>query len=364
MPGMMDDPIEHVIARLRSQAREFWLEAPPADFQIVRRMVRPYSRVYRLQLGFPSAAANRTSPRFVYVKMMTPGAKFQANPEKYLNRLATEFAAGRRLNEALNGAQEFAVVKPVAYYPEWLALVSEEAPGVPLSRLIERHGLLWPRAEALNLLSEHCRRAGQALAAIQKATAESTPFDPASLIEYIDLRLHRLVESDLVPFSAGNRRQIMRFLENAIPAIPAGQLAQSGSHSDYAPFNLLAADKKITVADFTMFKAGSVYNDLTYFHHRLEGYLHKPIYRPRVIRRLQEAFLRGYVEAAAPRRREWHVENDALFKVLQVKHVVNNYSAIMRQRVVVGRRGVPLPVQLFNQHVFRRYNQWLEEVCR
>jgi hypothetical protein len=358
----MDNQIKPVILKLRSQARELWPENPPTDFAIVRRFLRPYSQVYRIQLLSNPAHANAAPPRFIYAKIMTPGEKFQADPEKYTNRLATEFLAARRLSEALSKTNEYTVVKPVAYYPELLTMVTVEAPGESLSGLIQREGKLTPAIDKMEQLAKHCRRAGLALAAIQKVTMNETRFDPASLAEYIDVRLHRLMESDSVPFTAADRQQILRFLAEAIPAIPAAQLVQCGCHSDYAPFNVLAAPEKITVVDFTMFKVGSVYNDLTYFYHRLEGYLHKPIYRPATIRRMQEAFLQGYVEANG--RPTWRAESDLLFKVFWIRHVVNNYSAIMRQRVVITGRHLSLPARLFNRYVFHRYTRWLNDACR
>jgi aminoglycoside phosphotransferase (APT) family kinase protein len=360
----MDNGIEQVIAKLRAQAEELWPEAPPVDFCIVRHVARPYSNVYRLQLVWRAERPFVMPPRFIYVKILSRRATFQSDPEKYLARLATEFAAARRLHEALGNAEEFGVVKPVAYYPEYLATLTEEAPGAPLSNVITRDGKLWPAADKLEQLATHCHRAGQALAAIQQATRETSRYDPAELIEYIDVRMQRLLASHIVPFAAADRRQILQFLESAIPAIPAEQLGMSGCHSDYAPFNLLATADKIMVADFTMFKVGSLYNDLTYFYHRLEGYLHKPIYRSSTIRRLQEEFLRGYTEANGHIGREWRVAEDLLFKIFWIKHVVNNYSAIMRQRVVIKGKKVSLPAQIFNRRVFRRYNRWLSEFCQ
>jgi len=354
----MNDGIKQVIAELRSQAHELWAEVPPEDFRIVRHLTRPYSTVYRLQLVVRDALL----PRFIYAKILAPGTKFQVDAEKYLTRLETEFNAGRRLHAAFYREKEFATIKPMAYYPELLAIVSEEAPGESLAAVIAREGKLWPVAEKLEQLARHCRRAGQALAAMQKATAEVSRFDPSKLLEYIDVRLQRLLESKQTPLSPADRQQIIKFLELAIPTIPSGQLGLCGTHGDYAPFNLLAAPEKITVVDFTMFKLGSVYNDLTYFYHRLEGYLHKPTYRSQTIRRLQDEFLRGYVEKAGGE--EWRGADDLLFKILWIKHVVNNYSAIMRQRVVAKGEKLPLPVQLFNQHVFHRYNRWLNRFCQ
>lgn len=355
----MDSGITQVLARLRAQSHELWPEAPPQEFRIVHHLPRPYSNVYRLQLVSPQVAAS-----FVYVKILAPKTKSPADPEKYVARLAAEFNVGQRLHERFRNEKEFAVIKPVAYYPEFLAIVSEEAPGESLAHLIAREGRFWPAAEKMERLAKHCRRAGQALAAMQKVTPESARFNPADLIEYIDLRLQRLVASEQTPFASADRRQILKFLETAIPAIPPEQLGSCGTHGDYAPFNLLAAPEKITVADLTMFKTGSAYNDLTYFHHRLEGYLHKPIYRRQTIRHLQNAFLDGYVEAMGKTKQQWRVTADLLFKILWIKHVVNNYSALMRQRVAPASKAAPLSAQLFNRHVFRRYNLWLKQFCR
>jgi len=354
----MDSGITRIIAQLRSQAGELWPEAPPEDFQIVRHLVRPYSNVYRLQLVAPRAS----SARFVFAKILTPGAKFQKDPEKYLTRLAAEYGATQRLQAALQGEREFAVIKPVACFPEFLAIISEEAAGETIADLINRAGRFWPAAEKLDHLAKHCRRAGKALAAIQKATREVSRFDPAELPEYIDERLQRLVESLQTPFSATDRRQIVKFLKQAIPAIPSEQFGLCGVHGDYAPFNVLATAEKITVVDFTMFKVGSVYNDLTYFYHRLEGYLHKPVFRVTTIRRLQNAFLTGYADAME-KTQSPPVTDDLLFKILRIKHIVNNYSAIMRQRVAAKGKTPSLPVQLFNRHVFQRYNRCLQQFC-
>jgi hypothetical protein len=77
---------------------------------------------------------------------------------------------------------------------------------------------------------------------------------------------------------------------------------------------------------------------------------------------LQNEFLRGYVEFGPAE--DWRVEEDALFKIFWIKHVVNNYSAIMRGRVMIRKGKVSFSAQLFNRHVFRRYNRWLHEICR
>lgn len=348
---------EAVIQRLLSEAKKLWPDAPAPAISITQKFSRPYSTVYRLQFR----SAGESSSPALYAKVFRPSAKNLQNQQKYLQRLQTEFEVAQQLRAALPEQAQFAFVRPVAYYPELLALVTEESRGRVLAEIISDACKPWALRKALEQTVLHCRRAGQALAAMQAATRSATPFDPDEFLDYVKLRLQRLLESTSVPFSSNDYKLVRNFLERALLVLPAEQLTQCGCHSDYAPFNLLADEERVTVLDFSMFKTGSCYNDVTYFHHRVEGYLHKPIYRTDAIRTVQRAFLEGYNAACG--RTQNPVENDLLFRVLWMKHVINNYSAIMRNRVGRGKR-VSLTLRAFNQHIFRRYNEWLVHMSR
>lgn len=353
----MADAGEAVVQRLMSEAKLLWPEAPPRAITIAQKFSRPYSTVYRLQLRNVDDAP---SPA-LYAKVFQPSARNLHNQQKYLERLRTEFEVARRLCAVFPEQPQFAFVRAIAYYPELLALVTEEARGRVLAEIISETCKPWSLRNALERTVIHCRRAGQALAAMQSATRCATPFDCEAFLDYVKVRLQRLRESASVPFSANDHKRVLNFLEKALSVLPAEQLAQCGCHSDYAPFNLLAEEERVTVLDFSMFKTGSCYNDVTYFHHRVEGYLHKPIYRAAAIRTVQRAFLEGYNSAC--HRTHAPVEKDLLFRVLWMKHVLNNYSAIMRNRVGRGKR-VSLALRAFNHHIFRRYNEWLVNMSR
>jgi hypothetical protein len=90
--------------------------------------------------------------------------------------------------------------------------------------------------------------------------------------------------------------------------------------------------------------------------------LHKPIFSAPAIHALQRAFLHGYNQARS--RENCPIEQDSMFHIFSIKHVINNYSAIMRKRVVGPAARLSLPVRWFNRRVFRRYNEWLMRACK
>jgi hypothetical protein len=357
----MADAGDAVIQRLLAEAAQLWPEAPPSTITLARKFSRPYSTVYRLVLGYEKSNAEAPQASALYAKVFRPSQQNLQNQQKYLDRLRTEFEVARQLRESLCGQREAAIVRPVAYYPELLALVTDEAPGKSLAEIVIAACKRWSLRNALHQAVLHCRRAGIALAAIQSATPEPGRFDTSEFLEYVQIRLERLRASAETPFSNADHKCVRDFLEHALTKIPRAQLAQCGCHGDYAPFNLLADKERVTVLDFSMFKTGSCYNDAAYFHHRVEGYLHKPVFSASAIRAVQSAFLEGYNQALGRERAP--IENDLFFRLMWMKHVINNYSAIVRNRTGQGRRQ-SLPVRAFNQHVFRRYNEWLINMSR
>lgn len=354
----MVEAIEEVIRRLSStETTGLWRGTKPGKITLTGKSQRAYSTIYRLRVE----SAEEPSARIVYTKVYKLSPRHRDNPAKPRAKLKNEFETAQRLQAHLNGSQKYAVVKPIAYYLDLLTIVTEEAQGEPLANALESSCKLWHDSSKLEDVLVACRRAGEALAAIQRATAEPQKFNPVELLEYVDIRLQRLVEGE-APFSESNRKQVLKFLENAIAQVPGGQCGQCGCHGDYAPFNVLVGPAGVTVMDFATFKSGSLYNDVAYFHHRVEGYLHKPSFNIEAIRRVQNAFLAGYNRGTG--REHDPIENDLLFKIFWIKHVINNYSAVMRKKVMTMRDRLSLAVYLFNRHVFRRYNQWLMQMCQ
>lgn len=354
----MAEAIDEVIRRLSSSdATALWHGSAPGKISLAGKSQRAYSTIYRLQVE----SADQKTARIVYTKVYKLSPRHRDNPTKPRNKLKNEFESAQRLQAHLNGHHQYAVVKPIVYYLDLLTIVTENAQGEPLADALESSCKLWHGRRRLEEAMVSCRRAGEALAAIQRATVESQKFNPFELLPYVDIRLQRLVDGE-APFSDNDRKQILQFLEKAMAKVPADQLGQCGCHGDYAPFNVLAGPAGVTVMDFATFKTGSLYNDVAYFHHRVEGYLHKPSFSAAAIRSVQQAFLSGYNHGAGREQRA--IADDLLFKIFWIKHVINNYSAVMRKKVMTARDRSSLAVYLFNRHVFRRYNQWLKQMCQ
>lgn len=352
----MADAGEAVKQRLLAEAAQLWPEAPPVALTLAKTFSRPYSTVYRFLLEREKGNLANSSPRALYVKVFRPSQKNLQNQQKYLDRLQTEFEIARELHARLQDEPQIAIVRPVAYYADLLALVTEEAAGVGLAEILSSTCKHWSLRNALHQAVLHCRRAGLALAAMQAATLESRRLDVDELLAYVEVRLQRMRENAAAEFSSANEQRVRRFLEHALGKAPRAQLEQCGCHCDYAPFNVLADKARVTVLDFSMYKIGSRYNDVTYFHHRVEGFLHKPTFSAGAIRTVQSAFLEGYNQGAGREREP--IENDLLFRVLWMKHVINNYSAVMRNRVGQGKQE-SWAVAAFHRRVMRRYNEWL-----
>ena len=357
----VDNAIQQVIARLKDEAKTFWPECPPSAITIAREFRRPYSTVYRLALPPRDGSTPLESRAGAYVKIFKPSAANRRNVEKYRQRLQTEFEVSRQLQQPFAGKRTVAVVKPLAWFPELLALVTEETPGRPLAELIERRCKRWHTKRELEQTLVQCYRAGEALALLQQATSMAALFNPDELVVYVDKRLQRLEQSPVAPFAAAQRRQVRDHLVRIARQCNGMQSGTCGSHGDFGPFNILAGRDHVTIIDFSMYRSGSIYNDVSYFCQRLESLLHKPTFSVSAIQRLTAEFLRGYNDGSG--RQHDLIEKHALFNAFRIKHLVNNYSALARNRVGGGSRPGVL-VRSFHRHVFNRYNDFLTRICR
>lgn len=345
----MDNQIEAVLAKLNDGSKSYLGQELTRPLEIVKKVNRPYSKVFRIRAVFEKREA------FFWIKTFRIRNRLKSAAEKHLQRVATEFDAAAQLQGYFAGEQYLHIIDPIAFFPELATIVTWESRGEPLSDLIAKKARFQPDESAIKELEQYAFRCGEALQKIQHATRGAEIYNPAELLEYVDLRLQRLESRRGTGFGDDMRKLVFSYIERMIPRVSPEHCWSCGVHSDYGPFNILAGNGEITVTDFTMYSTGSAYKDLTYFFHRLGGFLHKPMYRQETIQRLQQTFLQGWGEPA--------VQEHALFKLFWVRHTVNNYSAIGRNRTAGPiKRWLP-HVRLYNKHVFNNYSRWLRELC-
>ncbi len=348
--GFMKKEIDGILERLRREPERYFGTPRAPELHIVKKVWRPYSRVYRVEARQDAAVS-----RFFWVKMFVISERILKKAEKHLARIKTEFEVARELSEKFADSRNIHVVQPLALFPDKATVVTWESPGEPLSTLIEQKARLWPAQEAIEEIEQYMRLSGEALARMQALTASDELFDPAALRDYVDIRLQRLVKLRSARFPETMRTQVLATFDRLIPEIPREHLRICGKHGDFGAFNILAGNGEITLTDFTMYSPGSPYIDLSYFIHRLQGFLHKPTFRPEVISRFEQAFIDGY---GVPDVRE-----HALYTLCMIRHVINNYSSLARNRIG-GYAKIPLPHKIwFNRKIFRTYTAWLEQTC-
>ncbi len=342
--------VEDVLTAISQDRDVYFPTGLTTPLKISKKIWRPYSRVFRIE------ARTGDGVRYFWVKLFKVPKNFQEMADKYLARLQTEFDIATQLQQAFENMPGVQVVAPLAVFPQFGAVATWESRGKPFSDLIDQYGRRWSKKNHDQSLLDYAFKSGRALARLQEFTLTDQVFQPQELIEYIDIRLQRLVKNNRAPFSGKERKMVRDYLDRQIPAVPAAECRISGVHSDFGAFNVLAEDGCITLSDFTSYKLGSTYVDLTYFHHRLGGFLHKPVFREELIRQLQQQFLAGYGGAG--------VERHHMFTLSLLRHTINNFSSLARnRRGGLGR--IPLPhVRLFNRRIFKIYRKWLHDICK
>ncbi|KAA3612084.1 MAG: hypothetical protein DWQ05_18965 [Calditrichaeota bacterium] len=341
--------IENVLSDLSENQAKYLPHGVSSTFKVVKKIWRPYSRVYRIQAG------QNGSADFFWVKMFKVPNNFQEMADKYLARLQTEFDITQKLQHAFDSMPDTHVVSPLAVLPQFGAVATWESKGKPLSDLIDKNGRKWSNPNNDDELADYVFKSGKALARLQEFTRTEEVFDPGEVVEYVDIRLQRLVKNKRAPFTEKDRNLVLKFIEKEVPKVGDDECQVCGVHSDFGAFNVLVRDGEITLTDFTSYKTGSPYVDLTYFYHRLQGFLHKPVFRENLIYLLQNKFLEGYGNP--------DVRHHKMFTLSLIRHTINNFSSLARNRRG-GLGKIPLPhIQLFNRRIFRIYKDWLYKIC-
>lgn len=304
---------------------------------------RPSSEVIRVELR-----RHESEPTYVVVKLFIPRRGSFDVIKILKEKVRHDFGVTRRFFEAFKDYKDYSTAEPIMCLPEMLAVVMKESRGRNLRDLIAKNARFYPSKVTIHKLLEQSYRCGEWLRIFQGLTEESIG-DRLSLpdfIEDIDLRLRRLEEGEW--FGRGSRSRILRYLEKQATFVEESDLRLCGVHADFSPSNVLVNGNEVIVLDFTMYRIGSVYHDLTYFHRYFENFLHKPIFRPGTIAALQHSFLQGYGKTVSPA--------SPIFKLFKMRHVICHFVGI------VNPSGSSLHERLLSRRVAQRYRKWLAEV--
>lgn len=262
-------------------------------------------------------------------------------------RVRREFQVTLDCWHAFHGAASIGCPRPLAYFPEHLAIATEEAPGRPLGELLERVLLPFASKADRQLLDCACQGLAAWLRQFQRAGNGETSADPSALTEYIDTRLRRLVANPLSGFTAEDRLRVLLVAAWLIGRLQPSEFVEVPIHGELSPMNICADPAQLTVLDCSSDRRGLVLHDLAsvYMHIGLFGSDHR--YSASLIRGVQRKVLHAFDDTLHPQRPAW--------RVALLVNVVNHYALLAAQRT-------PSVATLSDWRVMRRHRSWLRRL--
>jgi hypothetical protein len=329
--------LEKVLDYLRHD-RERLFGSQDVRFAVVHAAEREVSHVLTV------AVRGSEGPDTIFVKLFKPTGSGSSNPEAVRARVLHDFHVTSRAHTALAASSRYAAVRPLACFPDQLAIVTAKAPGLTLLELLETRAAWWPFSTAVQRLEGVLAGVGGWLRAFQSVEPCHGRFSLEQMREYIEVRLRRLRGTTPPALDNDGRERVLSYFDRTAASVASADLQEVLTHGDLALSNVLVGEREITVIDFAMATPGSVFMDIARLHTQLEFLLAKPKFRPWIIQRLQQSLLNGFDPELGPER--------PLFRLFVLQHLLCHMSNI-------ARNPAPPLAHLYNRYQLRLRQRWL-----
>jgi phosphotransferase family enzyme len=297
------DGFEPLIAALSTNAEQYFGDGR-AVLRPVARLEGPFSSLLRLSVEGPSRQYH------AFVKIFKPRqAVPYEEPAETRQFVECEYDATLRLHTALSGHPGLMAPRPIAVFPDHLAIVTEEVEGAPFDTLLSRAG--W-RTRMGSGLAEVAARIGSWIRAFQTISSASGHLSLAEQRSYVDDRLRYLTPRIL---SEQERAEALGIFDQLAGDVSPAVQPFVAIHADLCPTNILVTpDGGVTVLDFAMANSGTRFHDLTHLFLHFEFLRWRPRPYRRFVSDLQTALVRGFDPGAST--------SDPLFRLMLLQHVV------------------------------------------
>jgi hypothetical protein len=342
----LPEPFDAIVQRMLAERPAALGDAPLEDVIPLRHIDRPYSRTLYVEVRFAERAWR------AYVKICKPSPILDPDAPSPAARGQREFNLLRSLQDAFRDDPQTRAVTPVAFYPEFPVLITEEAPGRELLSELKSQLGWYPSQRALAAMRHVCRLCGRWLAKFQRTTS-IPPGQFISLDEvrqYNQRRLDKLVHHRFLGFDDPFRQRVLRALDALADRVQPSDLRPTAIHGDFALGNVLCHEGRIVVLDFPMCGVGAAWLDVTHFHHQLRLLALHPRFRRRTVEQLSQAFLDGY----DPRLDR----NAPPFRIFELQHTLCQLSRL------ISFRSDSFAGRIYDRYVARRQLRWLDAACR
>jgi len=329
-----------VLSKLTADGLRYFGHAA-VSVEPIRLVDRPFSTLLQIRVS----GARRFGEAFV--KILKPRSNTPDQIASMRRNVLEDFEMTRRVHTRLAAYPGLTAVRPIACFPEDLAIVTEDAPGDTLATLLSRRAAGVPRETTVDELATVLRQVGSWLSAAQAVLSEDGDVKIDALRAYLDRRLDDLEQHGQFRLSRTGRAAIERYRDRLMSALGA-ELPSGWIHADFCPENIIAGDGTITVLDFTMAKRGTIYHDVAHLYLQLDAMTSKPWFTSRVIGRCQRELLHAFEPGLDPER--------PLFALMLLQHVICHLVELQ------APKGSPI-ARLYASRLHRRHRDWLTRVA-
>lgn len=310
--------------------------------------IERHERLFSFLLRARVCDKGSTSPRsHIFLKIgKTPPTT--AALERHRSRALLDYETMGRVYARMSDGLAFGAVRPIASYPEQLAVVTEQVDGETLLERLQREVAWSSRLKGASDLMIVLERTGQWISAFQKALPPREQQSAAQMAPYIDARL-RLMAEGRNARDTGLRDRVLRHvaaLSEEAGGVEPGAVAV---HADLSPSNVIVSSGRIVVLDFAMTRLGHPLQDAARLFTQLDLLKVKPQFRSKVIDELQTALLRGFAPGLSRR--------DPAFRIQVLSQRVNHLASLTTRRY--GWREAA-----YNFLVKRNHSHWIERELR
>jgi hypothetical protein len=272
------------------------------------------------------------------------------------NEGLTEFEHLKLLHDQLGSDGPLRVPRPLDFYGDVNALVTEEVSGERFSRILLRDTSLFTGGERRQTLHQTIDWCGQWLSRFHELTGrgEDNAFDDTFRSD-IQRRIRVLRRFGFPVRTEKRISETIKALEEYGDRVHA---PYADYHGDFGPQNVHVGDGWICVFDLSYARAACVYDDISYFLVTLEtmnAFPRQPFFSRRNAMALRMPFLQGYF-GVGPLARETQIFLAGYYLKALVLRCV-------KQRRNVRRRPLPVKIAFDKFRIGRYYPRRIEQQC-